>query len=91
MAASPATSVDTAAQRLPALDVQPRLAVRRGRRDIRYVPCRRLIDVVLPGAGDFYVFGERIALFLHYAGAGTNTAPRPFTSQERQSPNLPTR
>jgi hypothetical protein len=42
--------------------------------DIRYVPRRRLIDVLLPGTGDFYVFDDRLALFLHYAGGGTNTA-----------------
>jgi hypothetical protein len=42
--------------------------------DIRYVPRRRLIDVVVPGTGDFYLFDDRLALFLHYAGGGTNTA-----------------
>jgi hypothetical protein len=42
--------------------------------DIRYVARRRLIDVLLPGTGDFYVFDDRLALFLHYAGSGTNTA-----------------
>ena len=42
--------------------------------DIRYVSRRRLIDVLLPGSGDFYIFDDRLALFLHYAGSGTNTA-----------------
>ncbi|WP_433221617.1 DUF6879 family protein [Dactylosporangium sp. CS-047395] len=42
--------------------------------DIRYVSRRRLIDVLLPGSGDFHVFDDRLALFLHYAGSGTNTA-----------------
>lgn len=42
--------------------------------DIRYISRHRLIDVVLPGTGDFYVFDDRLALFLHYAGSGTNTA-----------------
>ncbi|MGI5185413.1 DUF6879 family protein [Dactylosporangium sp. CA-152071] len=42
--------------------------------DIRYVGRRQLIDVLLPGAGDFYVFDDRVAMFLHYAGDGTNTA-----------------
>jgi hypothetical protein len=41
--------------------------------DVRYVPRRQLIDVLIPGTGDFYVFDDRLALFLHYAGTGTNT------------------
>jgi hypothetical protein len=28
----------------------------------------------LPGSGDFYVFDEALALFLHYAGNGTNAS-----------------
>ena len=42
--------------------------------DIRYAPRPRLTDVLLPGSGDFYVFDDRLVLFLHYAGNGTNTA-----------------
>ena len=42
--------------------------------DIRHVPRPRLTDVLLPGSGDFYVFDDRLVLFLHYAGNGTNTA-----------------
>ena len=42
--------------------------------DIRYVPRPSLVSVSLPGSGDFYVFDDRIVLFLHYAGNGTNTA-----------------
>jgi hypothetical protein len=42
--------------------------------DIRYVPRRRLIDIMLPGTGDFYLFDDRLALFLHYTGRGTNSA-----------------
>src|SRR5207253_8038896 len=30
--------------------------------DIRYVPRRQLIDVLLPGAGDFYLFDNRMAV-----------------------------
>ncbi|GAA3298436.1 hypothetical protein GCM10020218_086070 [Dactylosporangium vinaceum] len=33
-----------------------------------------MIDILLPGSGDFYVFDEQLALFLHYAGSGTNNA-----------------
>lgn len=42
--------------------------------DIRYVPRSQLVDVVLPGSGDFYVFDDDLALFLHYAGNGTNAS-----------------
>ena len=42
--------------------------------DIRYVPRPSLVSVSLPGSGDFYVFDDRIVLFLHSAGNGTNTA-----------------
>lgn len=41
--------------------------------DIRYVSRPRLAAVGLPGSGDFYVFDNELALFLHYAGDGTNT------------------
>lgn len=39
----------------------------------RYVPRPLLTDVWLPGSGDFYVFDDALVLYLHYAGAGTNT------------------
>lgn len=42
--------------------------------DIRYVPRRRLTDIGLPGSGDFYVFDQRLVLFLHYTGTGTNAS-----------------
>jgi hypothetical protein len=42
--------------------------------DIRYVSRPRLVDVLLPGSGDFYVFDSDTALFLHYAGSGTNAS-----------------
>jgi hypothetical protein len=42
--------------------------------DIRCVPRPRLATVPLPGSGDFYVFDDEIALFLHYAGNGTNAS-----------------
>jgi hypothetical protein len=42
--------------------------------DIGYVPRPRLATVMLPGSGDFYVFDDRLVMFLHYAGTGTNTA-----------------
>ena len=42
--------------------------------DIRNVARQRLTDVLLPGSGDFYVFDNRLVLFLHYAGNGLNTA-----------------
>jgi len=38
--------------------------------DIRNVARQRLTDVLLPGSGDFYVFDNRLVLFLHYAGNG---------------------
>lgn len=42
--------------------------------DIRYVPRPQLTDVLVPGSGDFYVFDDRLVLYLHYAGNGTNSA-----------------
>ena len=42
--------------------------------EIRYARRRRLVSVQLPGSGDFYVFDDDVALFLHYAGDGTNVA-----------------
>jgi hypothetical protein len=44
--------------------------------DIRYVPRPRLAATLLPGSGDFYVFDDRLVLFLHYAGNGTNASFR---------------
>ena len=42
--------------------------------DIRYVPRPRLVGLALPGSGDFYVFDECAAMFLHYAGNGINAS-----------------
>jgi hypothetical protein len=42
--------------------------------DVRYAARPRLAQVALPGSGDFYVFDDKIALFLHYAGNGTNAS-----------------
>jgi hypothetical protein len=42
--------------------------------DISYVPRPKLTSVALPGSGDFYVFDNETALFLHYAGDGTNAS-----------------
>jgi len=42
--------------------------------DTRYVPRDRLTSILLPGSGDFYVFDDRIVLFLHYSGLGTNAS-----------------
>jgi hypothetical protein len=42
--------------------------------DVRYVPRHRLATVPLPGSGDFYVFDNELALFLHYTGNGTNAS-----------------
>lgn len=42
--------------------------------DIRYVPRRQLTDVLLPGSGDFYVFDDKMVLYLHYGGNGLNAA-----------------
>jgi hypothetical protein len=42
--------------------------------EIRYVPRPRLVTVLLPGSGDFYVFDNETVLFLHYAGNGTNAS-----------------
>jgi hypothetical protein len=42
--------------------------------NIRYLPRPRLTTIALPGSGDFYVFDDELALFLHYAGNGTNAS-----------------
>ncbi len=42
--------------------------------DIRYLPRPRLTSVLLPGSGDFYLFDNETALFLHYAGNGLNVS-----------------
>jgi hypothetical protein len=41
--------------------------------DIRYIARPRLATVMLPGSGDYYVFDDRLVLFLHYAGSGLST------------------
>ncbi len=40
--------------------------------DIRWVPRRRVSSVALPG-NDFYLFDDRLAVFLLYAGNGLAT------------------
>lgn len=40
--------------------------------DIRWVPRRRLSSVCVPG-NDFYLFDDRMAVFLHYSGGGMGT------------------
>ena len=40
--------------------------------DIRWVPRRRVSSVALPG-NDFYLFDDRLAVFLLYAGSGLAT------------------
>jgi len=40
--------------------------------DIRYVSRPRLTSLALPGSGDFYVFDDKLVLFLHYTGNGLN-------------------
>jgi Family of unknown function (DUF6879) len=40
--------------------------------DIRWVPRRFLSSVCLPG-NDFYLFDDRLVVFLHYAGSGLAT------------------
>jgi hypothetical protein len=48
--------------------------------DIRWVPRRAVSSIALPG-NDFYLFDNRLVVFLHYAGSGlatdrvTSTAP----------------
>jgi len=37
--------------------------------DIRWVP-RRLVSSIAPPGNDFYLFDDRLALFLLYAGSG---------------------
>lgn len=41
--------------------------------DIRWVPRCRLSSVAIPG-NDFYLFDDRLVVFLHYAGNGLATA-----------------
>jgi hypothetical protein len=41
--------------------------------DIRWVPRRLVSGVAFPG-NDFYLFDDRLVVFLHYAGNGTGTA-----------------
>ncbi|WP_442790227.1 DUF6879 family protein [Nocardia sp. CDC153] len=40
---------------------------------IRWVPHRLVSSIVVPGT-DFYLFDDRLVVFLHYAGNGTGTA-----------------
>jgi hypothetical protein len=40
--------------------------------DIRWVPRRLVSSVALPG-NDFYLFDDRMVVFLHYAGSGLGT------------------
>jgi hypothetical protein len=42
--------------------------------DTRYVARSDLYNLTLPGSGDYYVFDDQTALFLHYAGDGTNAS-----------------
>jgi hypothetical protein len=42
--------------------------------EIRYLPRPRLVNISLPGSGDFYVFDDELVLFLHYAGNGMNAS-----------------
>lgn len=42
--------------------------------EIAFVPRRQLTNVALPGSGDFYVFDDKLVLFLHYAGSGANAS-----------------
>ena len=41
--------------------------------DIRWVPRRLVSGIAFPG-NDFYLFDDRLVVFLHYAGNGTGTA-----------------
>jgi hypothetical protein len=41
--------------------------------DIRWVPRWRVSSLAIPG-NDFYLFDDRVVVFLHYAGNGTGTA-----------------
>jgi len=41
--------------------------------DIRWVPRRRVSSTCLPG-NDFYLLDNELVVFLHYSGAGLNTA-----------------
>jgi hypothetical protein len=40
--------------------------------DIRWVPRERVSAIGIPG-NDFYLFDDRLAVFLHYAGSGLGT------------------
>jgi len=40
--------------------------------EIRYAPRPLLVEIPLPGSGDFYVFDNKTVLYLHYAGSGMN-------------------
>jgi len=40
--------------------------------DIRWVPRRQVSTMAIPG-NDFYLFDDKLIVFLHYAGNGTAT------------------
>lgn len=40
--------------------------------DIRWIPRERVSGIGIPG-NDFYLFDDRLAIFLHYAGSGLGT------------------
>ncbi len=46
--------------------------------DIRWVPRRLVSDIAFPG-NDFYLFDDRLVVFLHYAGNGTGVGKTPST------------
>jgi hypothetical protein len=46
--------------------------------DIRWVPRRLVSSIPLPG-NDFYLFDDRLVVFLHYAGNGLGTAKNTST------------
>lgn len=49
--------------------------------DIRWVPRRLVSSIAFPG-NDFYLFDDRMIVFLLYAGDGTGTAKISSTSPE---------
>jgi|SRR3954447_2277133 hypothetical protein len=49
--------------------------------DIRWAPRRVVSSIAFPG-NDFYLFDDRLVVFLHYAGNGTGTAKITSTSPD---------
>ncbi|MCU1640785.1 MAG: hypothetical protein JWN03_1060, partial [Nocardia sp.] len=49
--------------------------------DIRWIPRRRVSSIALPG-NDFYLFDDRLVVFLHYAGDGLGTGKTTSTSSD---------